>query len=155
MLCTPPAFILSQDQTLECLYLILPSRASSNLLFECYLSFSYFCLSCIFLSEIFEFRSRTYFYACTSLFVVQFSMTVSLPRFRDSFVIISQTLLFVNRFLQTFLTFFQIFCDIFVALELATCTLYHIVYFLSIAFLKFFKKFFRIIFWGFYRILFL
>ena len=105
MLCTPPAFILSQDQTLECLYLISPWRV--QIISSAILASLTFVWVVFVLSEIFEFRSRTYLYACTSLFVVQFSMTVSLPRFRDSFVIISHHLLFVNTFFEIFLIFFK------------------------------------------------
>ena len=86
MLCTPPAFILSQDQTLECLYLISPLRVSSNLS-ECYLSFSYFCLSCICSLRNFRVPFLHILYACTSLFVVQFSMTVSLPVFATALLL--------------------------------------------------------------------
>ena len=49
MLCTPPAFILSQDQTLECLYLILPrGRVKSWFELDCSLLFVWV----VFLSEL-------------------------------------------------------------------------------------------------------
>ena len=99
------------------------ASASSNH-FECYLSFSYFCLSCICSLRNFRVPFLHILYACTSLFVVQFSMTVSLARFADSFVIISQSFPFVNTFFKSFLTFFGSFviytpsCDDFIILPL-------------------------------------
>ena len=115
VLCTPPAFILSQDQTLENIvsYHRSPdakiySRAfvALLLLFELYLTLFrivrvYFALLCL---------------LCTSLFVVQFSMTDPTrlsprlcPRSRGDSIIISHCLPFVNTFFKTFLSFFRLF----------------------------------------------
>ena len=62
------------------------ASASSNH-FECYLSFSYFCLSCICSLRNFRVPFLHILYACTSLFVVQFSMTVSLPVFATALLL--------------------------------------------------------------------
>ena len=62
------------------------ASASSNH-FECYLSFSYFCLSCICSLRNFRVPFLHILYACTSLFVVQFSMTVSLPFFATALLL--------------------------------------------------------------------
>ena len=78
------------------------SHLSSNLLSSAFSSFSYFCLSCICSLRNFRVPFSHILYACTSLFVVQFSMTVSLPLFRDSFVIISHQYPFVNTFFKLF-----------------------------------------------------
>ena len=108
MLCTPPAFILSQDQTLECLYLILPKKG--QILIRAWLLFT-FCLSSISL-RIFEFRSHTIHESlhvqCLYFpLVVQFSMTDFLLRSLRRSTIISQWNPFVNTFFEIFFNFFQ------------------------------------------------
>ena len=101
MLCTPPAFILSQDQTLEKIISYL-SYLSYNL-FSSYSFLASFTLLSIY---------NSFDEICTLLFalylslVVQFSMTVR-RLFRDSFVIIPHLLPFVNTFFKTFLSFFR------------------------------------------------
>ena len=110
MLCTPPAFILSQDQTLECLYLILPKKG--QILIRAWLLFT-FCLSSISL-RIFEFRSRTHTWispcsmlvlsSCCSIFNDRFSLR-SLRRS----TIISHRQPLVNPFFEIFSNFFDFF----------------------------------------------
>ena len=115
MLCTPPAFILSQDQTLEKWYIKCPQALNiflSSLIALLLFVWVVFSKNC-------EICSCTYYMLCTSLIVVQFSMTerslltASLPfgsrrLFRDSLSIISQRLRFVNPFFKSFLkTFFR------------------------------------------------
>ena len=103
MLCTPPAFILSQDQTLEKIISYL-SCLSYNL-FSSYSFLASFTLLSIY---------NSFDEICTLLFalylslVVQFSMTVRCL-FRDSFVIIPHLLYFVNTFFKTFFKFFSRF----------------------------------------------
>ena len=83
MLCTPPAFILSQDQTLEIIVLKhqgLPRW--SNLLSSLALSFFYFCLSSILILRISEIRFKLLFALYFSL-VVQFSRIISPPLLRQ------------------------------------------------------------------------
>ena len=116
--------------------------ASSNH-FECYLSFSYFCLSCIcslrnFRVPFLHILLCLYFSLRCSIFNDRFATL-----FRDSFVIISQTLSIVNTFFKSFLTFLRFFAIYFPHRFGEACILYHIVYFLSIVFLNFFKKFFK------------
>ena len=82
--------------------------ASSNH-FECYLSFSYFCLSCIcslrnFRVPFLHILLCLYFSLRCSIFNDRFA-----ARFRDSFVIISQTFLIVNTFFKSFLIFLKFF----------------------------------------------
>ena len=101
MLCTPPAFILSQDQTLEKIISYLSSLSYN--LFSSYSFLASFTLLSIY---------NSFDEICTLLFalylslVVQFSMTVC-RLFRDSFVIIPHLLPFVNTFFKTFLSFFR------------------------------------------------
>ena len=97
MLCTPPAFILSQDQTLECLYYILLSQVTISLSELFYLSFFYF------LEYIYSLTRSVFSHLlmlCTSLFVVQFSMTVA--PLSDSLTIIPHHFGLVNTFLKFF-----------------------------------------------------
>ena len=84
------------------------ASASSNH-FECYLSFSYFCLSCIcslrnFRVPFLHILLCLYFSLRCSIFNDRFA-----ARFRDSFVIISQPLPFVNTFFKSFLIFLKFF----------------------------------------------
>ena len=108
VLCTPPAFILSQDQTLECLYYILHSQVTIFLSELFYLSFFYF------LEYIYSLTRSVFSHLlmlCTSLFVVQFSMTVCRPSGQlDYYTTINSDLstLFFNFFsFLWFLLFFD------------------------------------------------
>ena len=97
MLCTPPAFILSQDQTLK-LFVFLPlSRLDPS--FELlYLSFFYFlelCYSLFFDRSVF----RTCFFALyLSLLLFNCQGSIPLPSFAESLSIISLSNPFVNTF---------------------------------------------------------
>ena len=107
MLCTPPAFILSQDQTLESLYLISPWRV--QICSSAFSSFSYFCLSCIcslrnFRVPFLHILLCLYFSLRCSIFNDRFAAL-----FRDSFVIISHLSTIVNRFFEIFSNFFKKF----------------------------------------------
>ena len=76
------------------------------------------------------------------IFIVQFSRSLSLVRFRDSLIIISHRFEFVKYFFQIFLNFFldRSFRDICFS---AACLLYHTLFGLSSTFFKFFSNFFR------------
>ena len=105
VLCTPPAFILSQDQTLESLYLISVSRV--QICSSAFSSFSYFCLSCIcslrnFRVPFLHILLCLYFSLRCSIFNDRFAAL-----FRDSFVIIPHLFPFVNTFFKSFFDFFQ------------------------------------------------
>ena len=120
------------------------ASASSNH-FECFfLSFSYFCLSCI--CSLRNFRVPfshilicLYFSLRCSIFNDRFAAF-----FRDSFVIISHRFPFVNRFFEIFLSFFKNLFSRYNIIKLSVfwtaCILYHIVYFLSIPFKKNFLR---------------
>ena len=72
MLCTPPAFILSQDQTLEIMVLKHESpRDPISLLSSLALSFFYFCLSSILICKNFRDPFQA-FSLCTSLLLFNF-----------------------------------------------------------------------------------
>ena len=115
MLCTPPAFILSQDQTLENIVSYHPkvlksySRAFVALLLL-------LCLSSISQFELFEFTSHF-------VFALYFSLRCSI--FNDRFVsaslfsrgdlnIISQRFSFVNTFFHFFCIFLFSFQTLFI-----------------------------------------
>ena len=116
MLCTPPAFILSQDQTLEIIisYLGLPSYNLFELFF---LSFSYFVeyinswVSKN--SSLTRLVFRTYNLLCTYLLLFNFQWPL-LSLFRDSLVIIPHSFPFVNTFFKLFSKFFSGFWQGFV-----------------------------------------
>ena len=127
MLCTPPAFILSQDQTLEKWYIkclkalnIFLSSLIALLLFV-WVVFSKNCEIC----------SCTYYMLCTSLIVVQFSMTVRslLDRFTVSFA--TAWLLYHSAFaLST--PFFKVFWKLFrgrLSSALGCCSSWQLVYY--------------------------
>ena len=107
MLCTPPAFILSQDQTLE--IIVLKHNLSAvvqSLLSSSALSFFYFCLSSILFVRISEIRFK--------LFALYFSLVVQFSRIicRRSCVdlsIIPLSFSLVNTFSKSFSTFFKVF----------------------------------------------
>ena len=113
MLCTPPAFILSQDQTLEIIVLKLrylwdPIFLLSSLA----LSFFYFCWVVFSSVRIFEIRfAHTFFSALYFSLVVQFSKIIFASRLATAFcgdlVIIPLSLRFVKYFFKTFFKFFS------------------------------------------------
>ena len=81
MLCTPPAFILSQDQTLE--IIVSKHRSLCDLIFllsSLALSFFYFLLSSILICKNFP-RSVSSFSLCTSLLLFNFQWSVFCPAF--------------------------------------------------------------------------
>ena len=102
MLCTPPAFILSQDQTLYELLLNAPYEALI-----------------LFCSAYFKFKRNqrvpyiscdTYVYnllLCTLCCSV-FNVRLAYPLSGDSFAIIPQVFPFVNRFFKLFSSFFAV-----------------------------------------------
>ena len=147
MLCTPPAFILSQDQTLEIIisYLGLPSYNLFELFF---LSFSYFVEyinSWVSLknSSLTRLVFRTYNLLCTYLLLFNFQWPL-LSLFRDSLVIIPHSLLFVNTFLKLFSKFFSGFWQSFKRCILppsrTAFLFYHSSPFLSSIFWEFFSN---------------
>ena len=84
MLCTPPAFILSQDQTLE--IIVLKHRLLCDpifLLSSLALSFFYFCLSSILICKNFRDPFQASYIALYFSLVVQFSRIISLPFLRQ------------------------------------------------------------------------
>ena len=77
VLCTPPAFILSQDQTLELIVLKSLFRVFQSVR-AFFLSFFYFCLSSILFQNFTRSFFRTIFcfrFVLLQSLVVQFSMT--------------------------------------------------------------------------------
>ena len=105
MLCTPPAFILSQDQTLE--IIVSKRRSLCDLIFllsSLALSFFYFLLSSILICKNFP-RSVSSFSLCTSLLLFNFQWSVFVSLSRD-LVIIPHRSAFVNTFFETFLKSF-------------------------------------------------
>ena len=115
VLCTPPAFILSQDQTLDQLYqIILPDASISR---ACLSLFAYFCLSSI-LFRI----TRSCFTQLTVFFIRLFALYLSLccsifndrslPALANSFAIISQPFPFVNPFFSLFHFFIFLSCEL-------------------------------------------
>ena len=107
MLCTPPAFILSQDQTLEIMVLKHSSHCDPiSLLSSLALSFFYFCLSSILILRISEIRFKLF--ALYFSLVVQFSRIIR-PRSRGDSAIIPHPFPFVNTFFKTFLLFSRFF----------------------------------------------
>ena len=124
MLSTPPAFILSQDQTLVknvCIRVRIAWQFCSCLLFW----FDIF--RCPFLKNLFKEFSGFVVYC--SVINVLFVVAVSC----DSFYIISKCFMFVNNFFKLFFVAFWIS-------QTATLIYYHISSCLSITFLKFFSK---------------
>ena len=102
----------------------MPRGISHLVFFELDCSFT-FCLSSILFQRIHEICSCTYFsMLCTSLIVVQFSMTERsyrsffAPALRDSFDIISHQSHFVNTFFKVFSKLF--WCRLRVAVDLVT-----------------------------------
>ena len=138
MLCTPPAFILSQDQTLE--IIVLKHNLSAviqSLLSSSALSFFYFCLSSILFVRISEIRFK--------LFALYFSLVVQFSRIicRRSCVdlsIIPLSFSLVNTFSESFFNFFQGFFKLLKAARprplRTACILYYFRLFLSSIFSK-------------------
>ena len=113
MLCTPPAFILSQDQTLENIVYLSPSYLGAKSYFRAFVALLLLlCLSSI-LNLNCSSLHRTLCLLCTYLFVVQFSMTVR-----------------------------SAFASLLASALAATLLLYHTAFPLSIPFLKVFSTFF-------------
>ena len=115
MLSTPPAFILSQDQTLDQLYqIILPDASISR---ACLSLFAYFCLSSILfritrscftqLAVFFIRLFALYLSLCCSIFNDR-----SLPALANSFAIVSQPFPFVNPFFSLFHFFIFLSCEL-------------------------------------------
>ena len=117
MLCTPPAFILSQDQTLECFVLSRSLERYNHL--RAFSLLFYFYFVCVFSLEFVRVLLRTfvfalYFSQADSLcFVVQFSMTgarsfppgaVSVLRRLDYYITSHPA---CQAFFQTFSDFFS------------------------------------------------
>ena len=103
MLCTPPAFILSQDQTLEIIILYLSLAAQLTIFRAIFILASLTCLSIY--NSLTRFVFRTYYALYFSL-VVQFSMTVRCLFF-GSLSIIPHRSSLVNTFFQSFFEFFS------------------------------------------------
>ena len=140
MLCTPPAFILSQDQTLKQIVYLPPKWLDS--VWAIYLSFFYFLELCysLFLTDLYSHLLKFALYFYLLLFNCQVSIA---HRLRESLSIIPQPFRFVKRFFKTFLSFFNLFfCGRF-RFFAATHLLYHNSFRLSIGFWKFLKNFFK------------
>ena len=73
MLCTPPAFILSQDQTLE---KFISYASMTRTIFSSYSFLASFTLLSIYNSSLTRSRISHFAMLCTISLVVQFSMTV-------------------------------------------------------------------------------
>ena len=114
MLCTPPAFILSQDQTLEIIVLKHRSLCDPiSLLSSLALSFFYFLLSSILICKNFRdpFQAfRFVLLSCCSIFKDHFGQPLS----RADLSIIPHLIRFVNTFFKSFSGFFKVFCEYFV-----------------------------------------
>ena len=82
MLCTPPAFILSQDQTLEIIVLKHGSCRDPILLSSLALSFFYFCLSSILICKNFRDPFQAFLSLCTSLLLFNFQGSFQPPLLR-------------------------------------------------------------------------
>ena len=108
MLCTPPAFILSQDQTLEIIVLKHP-EGWSNLLSSLALSFFYFCLSSILICKNFRdpFQALYSFVllSCCSIFKDHSPPLLRQLDYYTTFFPACQYLL--QKFFQLFQSFFQ------------------------------------------------
>ena len=107
VLCTPPAFILSQDQTLEIIVLKHRLLCDPILLSSLALSFFYFCLSSILICKNFRDPFQAFLALYFSL-VVQFSRIIC-HRFCGDLSIIPLSFRFVNTFCKSFFNFFQSF----------------------------------------------
>ena len=111
VLCTPPAFILSQDQTLDSLYIKLFSLLS----FIEYLLFPFDALLLFCKSLFFSLELTRHFFNFSVLFVLSFPICCSI--FKDRFALalreclnnISHLFPFVNTFFQIFSIFLNIF----------------------------------------------
>ena len=138
MLGTPPAFVLSQDQTLKKLYLkaeALKSKFWINLSSKITQEFSLavnFDLSSLKQSIIIV-QGVLFVFA---LFNLQGTVFVAHRCQRVSSLILSQFVSFVKNFFQVFQTFFELF---FQSSPSATFLFYHIFQSLSRAFFKFFS----------------
>ena len=103
VLCTPPAFILSQDQTLESFYLysvqVLLVRSPNQFIRVAYLSFSFTFFE-LYLLENSWITSLALFVLCTHslLFNFQWPVVFLSRRSHSDFVIISYSQTFVNTF---------------------------------------------------------
>ena len=116
MLCTPPAFILSQDQTLENIVYLSPSFLGAKSYFRAFVALllllclsSILNLNCSSLHRTFVFA--LYLSLCCSIFndrSLGFRLASRL-RSRGDLVIISHRLPFVNTFFESFLNFFRVF----------------------------------------------
>ena len=110
MLCTPPAFILSQDQTLkQIVYHPLPRFDSFELFILAFFTFLELC-SLWFWQILFSHLLNFALYFFYLLFNCQVSIA---PRFYVSLSIISLIHLFVKRFFKTFLSFLSDFFAVF------------------------------------------
>ena len=101
VLCTPPAFILSQDQTLEQFVSQLPLVVNIFFIRAIYSSFTYFFLELYFSLVLTDFVFALAFFALY-LFLLLFNCQgsiFSMPS-DESLSIISQPLRFVNTFFE-------------------------------------------------------
>ena len=150
VLCTPPAFILSQDQTLELIVSYLTYRQLKSIR-AFFLSFFYFLESCTLfkLTDLYFALFMLCTCLCCSIVKVQFAFSWkqvpfgSMSRILRSFVIIPHLICFVKRFFKVFLKNFLWFLSRRV-FSTTTFIFYHIPFPLSIVFLKFFKIFFKV-----------
>ena len=111
VLCTPPAFILSQDQTLEQIVFI-PVRENRQQICPSFLIRSVYFFEYVlrfteaFVQKNFENQHSQIFFACTSFsccsIVNDQSLFRGAPAFCDSLSSIPHSLAFVKRFFKTF-----------------------------------------------------
>ena len=111
MLCTPPAFILSQDQTLDKLYIKLESLLSCiEYLFFLLMLFYFFVRVFIFSLELTRhFLTSQFFCTLFSYLLFNFQGPLCTLALRECLNNISQLFRFVNTFFQFFSTFFSFF----------------------------------------------
>ena len=150
MLCTPPAFILSQDQTLKQIVYLPPKWLDS--VWAIYLSFFYFLELCYFTLSFWQICiSHLLNLLCTSIFCCSIVKVQSLSLAYARACLLYHSLFCLSR---GFLKLFQVFSTSFfkpsdrvVTVFAATSILYHIFSTLSRGFSKVFWNFFKA-FWN-------
>ena len=151
VLCAPPAFILSQDQTLLFLFEFFLSSFLFHYLFGTFLFWNYRLVSFSLKVLLFTFQCTFFFlfsieddlhYTIPFSFCQYFFLIIFyffLPSFRQNkkLVILVFFLFFLSFFITNFFRFFFFFCCL-----LGTFLYYHILSFLVNTFLLFFSSFF-------------
>ena len=110
MLCTPPAFILSQDQTLWSLYIHWGSPQSTSSLRVIQFAQLLFRVSLLFFKRIFEFLALCAKLNFFSFVVVQFSKIRRFPLPRSALLVYHFVLSLSTPFFKFFKKFFMVLC---------------------------------------------